>query len=42
MAVGYLNVLTPRLVGRRIYSDHYDVNPAIAGRSAVRVSVWSH
>jgi cellulose synthase/poly-beta-1,6-N-acetylglucosamine synthase-like glycosyltransferase len=41
MAVGYLNVLTLRLVGRRIYSDHYDANPAIAGRSAVGVSVWS-
>jgi cellulose synthase/poly-beta-1,6-N-acetylglucosamine synthase-like glycosyltransferase len=39
MTVGYLNVLTLRLVGRRIYSDHYDVNPTIAGRSAAGLSV---
>ena len=41
MAVGYLNVLTLRLVGRRIYSDHYDANPAIGRRSAVAVSIWN-
>jgi len=39
MTVGYLNVLTLRLVGRRIYSDHYDANPAITGRSAAGSSV---
>jgi cellulose synthase/poly-beta-1,6-N-acetylglucosamine synthase-like glycosyltransferase len=30
VAVGYLNVLALKLLGRRLYNDHYDATPVIA------------
>jgi hypothetical protein len=34
MTVGYANLVTLRLTGRRLYKDHYDANPRIGVRVA--------
>jgi cellulose synthase/poly-beta-1,6-N-acetylglucosamine synthase-like glycosyltransferase len=39
VAVGYLNVLALKLLGRRLYNDHYDASPVISARLSAKLAL---